>query len=79
MTGVHCLQHVQRFGAAHLTNDDTVGAHTQGVDHQLANRDLPFAFDVGRSCFQTNDMGLLETQLGGVFDGQNAFTLRNEG
>ena len=32
---VHRLQHVERFLAADLADDDAVGAHTQGVDHEL--------------------------------------------
>ena len=33
---VHGLQHVERLGAADLADDDAVGTHTQGVDHQVA-------------------------------------------
>src|SRR5690606_7030699 len=29
MARVHGLHHVERFGATHLTHDNTVGAHTQ--------------------------------------------------
>ena len=31
VAGVHGLQHVDRLAAAHLAEDDAVGAHTQGV------------------------------------------------
>ena len=31
VTRVHGVQHVERFRPAHLTDDDTVRAHTQGV------------------------------------------------
>ena len=36
VAGVHRLQHVQRFLAADLADDDAVGAHTQGVDDAAA-------------------------------------------
>ena len=35
VAGVHRLQHVERFFAADLADDDAVGPHTQRVDHQL--------------------------------------------
>ena len=34
--GVHGLQHVQRFGAAALADDDAVGTHTQRGAQQAA-------------------------------------------
>ena len=71
VAGVHRLQHVQRLGAAHLADDDAVGAHAQGVAHQLANSDLALAFHVGRPGFlaQRVGMDLVELQFGRVFDG----------
>ena len=36
VAGVHGLQHVQRFAAAALADDDAFGPHTQGVAHQVA-------------------------------------------
>ena len=36
VAGVHRLQHVERFLAADLADDDAVGAHTQGVDRAAA-------------------------------------------
>ena len=40
MAGVHRLQHVERLGAAHLADDDAVGAHAQRVAQQVALGDL---------------------------------------
>ena len=37
VAGVHGLEHVQRLAAAHLADDDAVGPHAQGVDHELAD------------------------------------------
>ena len=52
VAGVHGLQHVQRLFAAHLAQDDAVGTHAQGVDHQLALADGALAFQVGRAALQ---------------------------
>ena len=38
--------------AAALADDDPVGAHAQGVAHQLADRDRALALDVGRARLQ---------------------------
>jgi len=37
VAGVHRLEHVERFAAAALADDDTVGAHTQGVADEVAD------------------------------------------
>ena len=36
VAGVHRLHHVERLRTAHLTNDDAVRPHAQGVAHQVA-------------------------------------------
>ena len=79
MAGIHGLQHIQRFLAADLTDDDAVGAHAQGVDQQLALMDRALAFDVGRAGFQPNNVFLMELQFGRVFDGDNSFAIGNVG
>ena len=38
---VHGLQHVAALGTAHLAHHDAVGAHAQGIGHQVANRRAP--------------------------------------
>ena len=40
MASVHGLQHVERFGSANLTDDDTVGTHPERIAYQIALRDL---------------------------------------
>ena len=76
VAGVHGLQHVQRLFAAHLAQDDAVGTHAQRVDHQLALADRALAFQVGRTAFQPDDVLLLDLQLGGIFDGDDALARR---
>ena len=78
VTGVHGLQHVERFGAAALADDDAVGAHAQGVADKVADADLAGAFDVGRPRLQPHDVRLIEQQLGRVFDGDDALAIGQE-
>ena len=75
VAGVHRLQHVERFLAADLADDDAVGTHTQGVDHQLALADGALAFDVGRPRLEPRDVLLVQLQLGGVLDRDDALAL----
>ena len=72
MAGVHRLQHVERFFAAALADDDAVGAHTQRVLQQIAHGDLAVAFEVGRARLEPDDMRLLQLQFGRVLDRDDA-------
>ena len=76
VAGVHGLQHVQHLGGADLADDDAVGAHTQGVAHQIAGHDLAPPLDVGRPGLQAHHVLLLQLQLGGVLDGDDALARR---
>ena len=69
MTSVHRLEHVDGLTATDLADDDTIGSHTQGVSHQVALADFAFTFNIGRACFQTHAVWLLQLQFGRVFDG----------
>jgi hypothetical protein len=72
MTGVHRLQQVEHFGAAHLADDDAFGTHTQAVLDQVAHGDLALALKVGRAGFEPDHMRLLQLEFGGVFAGDDA-------
>jgi hypothetical protein len=78
VAGVHGLQHVERFLATALAEDDTVGPHAQRVLDEVALLQLAVAFDVGRARFHAGDVGLLQLQLSGVLDGNQPLVLRNE-
>ena len=49
---VHRLQHVERFFAANLADDDAIGPHTQGVDDQLALANCAFALRCSAAAFR---------------------------
>ena len=74
---IHGLEHVQRFPAPALADDDAVGPHPQRIAHQVPDGDLPLAFDVRRPRLQLDPVLLRELQLGGVLDGDDPFLLRD--
>ena len=78
VSGIHRLQHVQRFLAAHLPHDNPVGTHAQAVDKQLALTHRAGAFEVRRARFQARQVRLLQLQFGRVLDGDNPFPGRNK-
>ena len=72
VAGVHRLEHVQRFLAAHLADDDAVGSHTQCVDHELPLTDRPLALDVGRTRLEPHHVPLPQRQFRGILDSDHA-------
>ncbi len=76
--GVHGLQHVERFGAAALADDDAVRTHAQSGAQQLPLADAAFFVQIRRTRFELHDVALLQLQLGGVFDGDDALLFGNE-
>ncbi len=75
MAGIHRLQQVEGFGAAHFADDDAFRPHAQAVAHQIAHRDLALAFEIGRPRFQPHHMRLLQLQFGGVLAGDDALVV----
>ena len=78
MSGVHGLEHIQRFTAAAFADDDAVGAHTEGVSHEVCGGDSAASFDIWRSGFEAEYVFLLELEFGGVFDGNDAIVIGDE-
>ena len=78
VAGVHGLEHVQRLARAALSDDDPVGAHSQGVAEQVPDRDLALALGVRRARLERDHMALAELELLGVFDRDYAFVRRDE-
>src|SRR6185312_11273115 len=72
VAGVHGLEHVHGLGAAALAHDDPVGAHTQGVADEVADRDLALALDVGRPRLERDHVLLLQLELGRVLHRDDA-------
>ncbi len=72
MAGVHGLEHIKGFLAAHLPHDDSVGPHSQAVDDQVPLGNHSLAFNVCGPGLEPHHVPLLELQLRRVFDGDNA-------
>ena len=77
MARVHRLEHVERLGAADLADDDPVGAHAQAVADEVADRDLALALDVRRARLEPQRVALVELELGGVLDRDDAVVVRD--
>src|SRR6266567_2201320 len=77
VTGVHGLQHSESLFTSNLTDDNAVRTHTQAVDDQLPLAYGSFAFDVGRTSFQADDVFLFELKFCGVFNGDNTIGVGN--
>ena len=75
VAGVHRLEHVERLAATHLADDDPVGPHAQRVADQVADADLALALDVRRTALEADDVTLVELELGGVLDRDDAFVV----
>ena len=78
VAGVHGLEHVERLAGAALPDHDAVGAHAQGVAHELADRDGALALDVRRPRLQGDHVLLAELELGGILDGDDALVIGDE-
>src|SRR4030095_9436522 len=78
VAGRHCLQHVEGFLATHLTDNDTVGPHSECVFDQLSLPDLSAPLDIWWTGLKTPYMRLLQLQLGGILDGDQTLLCRNE-
>src|SRR6185503_5559191 len=78
VTSVHGLEHRERLTTTDLTDDDALWAHTEGVLHEIHDRDLALAFDVRRARLEAHDVVLHETELGGVLDRDDALVLGDE-
>ena len=68
MPRIHRLQHVECLGTATLSNNDPFRSHSQTVPHQVRCGNLTFSFNVGRACFETHNVFLLQLQFGCILD-----------
>src|SRR4051794_12311411 len=79
MPGVHRLKHVQRLGTADLANNDAVGAHSQRVANEGADRYLALALDVLRTSLQPQHVTLVELEFRRILDRNDSVVVRNRG
>lgn len=79
MARIHGGQHVYRLSPSAFAHHDAVGAHAQGIAHEVADGDSALALEVGRSRLERHDVLLLQAQLGGILDGDDALAVGDEG
>ena len=73
VTRVHGLQHVAALGTAYLTHDDAVGAHAQGIGHQVADCHRALALDRCLARLQAHHMRMVrKLELSGILDCHDA-------
>ena len=72
VAGVHGLEHVEGLAGTALADDDAVGPHAQAVLDEVADGDLAATLDVGRAGLQREDVVLVELELLGVLDRDDA-------
>ena len=77
VTGIHSLEHIECFGAAGFADDESIGPHAECISGEVAAGDGALSFDVWRSGFHANNVRLLESEFSGVFDGGDAFVVRD--
>ena len=62
-----------------LTDDDPVRPHTEAVADELADGDRAATLDVRRARLESKHVLLVELELSGILDGDDALVLRDEG
>ena len=72
MAGVHGLEHVEVAPSRTSPTMMVVRTYTQRVPDELADRDGPPTFDVGRARLQPQHVVLVELELCGVLDRDDA-------
>ncbi len=76
--GVQRGEQVDHLRPADLAHDEPVRAHPKGLPDEVTQRDLAGALQVGRAGLEPHDVRVVRTQLPGVLDEHDAFTVRHE-
>jgi len=78
VASVHGLEHVQGFPASHLADDNSVGTHAERISDEMPDSDFSLPRWVGRFALEPDDVLRVQLELGGIFNGDDPFRLRNE-
>ena len=68
----HCLNEVEGFTTAYLTDDDSIWPHSQRCFEKFSNGNPAAAPSVGRLCLEMNDVRQPEPKLPRIFDDDDA-------
>ena len=61
-----------------ITHDDTIGAHSERISHELANVDLASPLNVRGTAFKPDHVTLVKLQLHSVFDRHDSLVVGYE-
>jgi len=73
VSGVHRLQHVERFSTTNFADHDPIGAHPQRGAQERAYVDRTGPLNACGASFEGDDVRLRKTELGGILDRDDAF------
>ena len=80
MARVHGLEHVDALLAAHLSHDDAIRPHSQGIRDERSDTHGTRPLDRGIPRLEPHHVkSLLEVELGGVLNRHDAFAWVNLG
>ena len=77
--GIHGLEHIHDLWSPHLSHDDAVRAHPEGVSHQVPLSYFAFTLNIGGSALHAADIPFLQLQFGCVLNGDDALMDIEEG
>jgi hypothetical protein len=77
VAGVECGEQLAHLRPPYLPDHQAVRAHPQRLAHQVAQRHLAGALDVGLPGGQPDDMRVTRRQLGGLLDAHDPFACRH--
>ena len=75
VTCIHRLKHVKSFTRAHLTYNDPVRSHTEGVSNEITLRNLAATLKARRTGLKPYHVRLLKLQFCSILDGYDALRL----
>ena len=78
MTGIHCLKHIQSFPGTALPDNNPVRPHTQRVDQQVSDRNLPPALNICRTGFKPYNVPVTQFKFSRILNRYKSFFQRNK-
>jgi hypothetical protein len=78
MPRVHCLEHVECLAATTLTDNDSVGTHTQRIADEVTNRDGAPPLKIRRPRFERHQVRIGQSQLCRILNRDQALTRRDQ-
>lgn len=78
MARIQGLEEIQHFLPPAFAEEDSIGAHPQGLPEEVSNGDFAAPVGVRGTCQETNEMRMSGPDLGGVLECDDPLMIRNE-